>query len=37
MMLRHLYLAYAATWAIHTAYLLYLWRKHVRLKRGQND
>ena len=33
MMLRHLYLAYVATWVIHGAYLVFLAVKRARLKR----
>lgn len=33
MMLRHLYLAYAATWVIHSAYLTFLALKRARIKR----
>lgn len=33
MMLRHLYLAYVATWVIHGAYLAFLGVKNARLKR----
>ena len=33
MMLRHLYLAYIATWVIHGAYLAFLAAKRARLKR----
>ena len=33
MMLRHLYLAYIATWAIHGAYLIFLAVKSARIKR----
>ena len=32
MMLRHLYLAYIATWVIHGAYLAFLAAKRTRLK-----
>ena len=32
MMLRHLYLAYIATWLIHGAYLSFLAVKRARLK-----
>ena len=33
MMMRHLYLAYIATWVIHGAYLAFLGVKRARLKR----
>ena len=33
MMLRHLYLAYIATWIIHGVYLAFLAAKRARLKR----
>ena len=33
MMLRHLYLAYIATWLIHGAYLTFLAVKRARIRR----
>jgi len=31
--MNNLYIAYAATWIIHLAYVLYLWRKAAALQR----
>lgn len=35
-MLRNLYIAYAVTWAANGLYMVYLWRRHLRLKREQD-
>ena len=33
----HLYAAYIVTWAVHIAYLLFLWSKAARLKREADE
>lgn len=35
-MLRNLYISYAVTWVILGGYIVYLWRKHVQLKREED-
>jgi len=35
-MLRNLYISYAVTWTMLGGYMVYLWRRHLRLKREQD-